>query len=214
MTVNPKYAWAIFTTGQISTFQLETTLVSMVLVGKLTEFLDMLLMRGATRQSLILSRAVLVFAIVLVYTQIFFLSNWFYTVDTSGWQFAGILYTVSEMLYVSFICSLIMISPKWYGLYAVLTAIVTFMPGSKKSGYNLASEPGIGGMRLPITVEWFSPSAQYVFVLFISQFRQTQYQLKNKEHSIHEIENDTSFTEAFSIFSEYGGRYPATLMLV
>ena len=67
------------------------------------------------------------------------MSNWFYTVNTHGWQLLGLFYAVSETLYVSFITSLIMISPKWYGLYGLLTAIVTFMPGAKKTGFDLAT---------------------------------------------------------------------------
>ena len=91
---------------------------------------------------------VLTFVIYVIFTEIVFFTNWFFRVDTTGWQLAGILYAICETLYISFFTSLILISPRWLALFSVLTLIVQLFPGaSQNNGYWITSRPGLGGLK-------------------------------------------------------------------
>ena len=67
MEVNPKYAFSLIAIGNVTTSQLEGLLISFILIAKVKGFFDMAVMRGATRQSYVLSRMVLTFLIYLVF---------------------------------------------------------------------------------------------------------------------------------------------------
>ena len=58
-------------------------------------------MRGATRDSFIVTRAACDLVANLIFFELFWLSNVIFGVNTTGWQSLGLLWVVSQTLYLA-----------------------------------------------------------------------------------------------------------------
>jgi len=116
MSSNFNFSYSIVTIGNISNFYLEAFLAFLVLKMKTSSFFGTSLMKGGTRATFVLSLMVWYFVISFLFMELFWLSNFIYSVDTAGWQVFGLVWVISYTLYLGFFASVIVKHPGFIGL--------------------------------------------------------------------------------------------------
>ena len=126
MKVYPNFAMPITSIGNIAIFYFEIFLIFQLAMFKMQSYTS-LLMRGATRQSIVLSRTLIYFFISVIICEAYIFANWIYGVDVSGWHTIGWIFILAYTMYISAFASLTLLAWKYLIVHFVIGIMTELM---------------------------------------------------------------------------------------